>query len=310
MKRIRFFLALAAIVAGGTLFHACQHDDGMIMNPTMKGGGSELVLFNANQPDCEIDCIDLTADPVVYYPVYDQETVGWGGANKFTKTVDLRVYNTETHFVIEFKSTHSPQNLYVDPDRDEEGDIVGDGLETEDIGGGWFRYTIELIDGWMACDVAEYEVIITGSGPPATFDVEYYLIGICGDCEDIFATAYAGNMEGENSGSPGAGFNNAWWYAFDAEGDEVQSIWAEIDDVFEVIGTATLANDVITLDLGNWYLQEGEETVKYYVYADGELPTAGRPIPGHATYKGANLVIPLLENIRYYVIHLDIETCR
>ena len=66
----------------------------------------------------------------------------------------------------------------------------------------------------------------------------------------------------------------------------------------------------ITSSLNSDYsLKEGEdESVKWYSYADGQLPTAGRPTPGQAPNKGTSLVIDT-NGDRYYVIHLDVQTC-
>lgn len=130
----------------------------------------------------------------------------------------------------------------------------------------------------------------------------------CVDCELVTDTGYVGDLEGENSGIPSQGFNNAWWYAFDIEGAATQSVYQKEN----VIGTATFdaLAGTITINLDPAYsLVEGATgSVKWYSYADGSLPTAGRPTPGQAPNKGTSLVINT-NGDRYYVIHLDVQTC-
>lgn len=130
----------------------------------------------------------------------------------------------------------------------------------------------------------------------------------CVECEVVTDTGYVGDLEGENSGLPGQGFNNAWWYAFDTEGELTQNIYQKDN----VIGTATYdeIDGTISIHLDPAYsLVEGSsESVKWYSYPDGSLPTAGRPTPGQAPNKGSDLVIDTNAD-RYYVIHLDVQYC-
>lgn len=130
----------------------------------------------------------------------------------------------------------------------------------------------------------------------------------CSECEYAYESGYVGNTEGENSGTPGNGFNNAWWYAFDIEGPEVQNVYQNDN----IIGSATY-NDIegtITINFKDGFsLNDGEsESVKWYSYAEGNLPTAGRPIPGQAPNKGNSLTINT-NGDRFYVIHLDVQYC-
>ncbi|MDO8968062.1 MAG: hypothetical protein Q8S14_13875 [Algoriphagus sp.] len=127
-------------------------------------------------------------------------------------------------------------------------------------------------------------------------------------CVFEFDSGYAGNTEGENNGNPSQGFNNAWWYAFDIEGSSVQNVYQNEN----VIGTATYdaIEGTITISFNSGYsLKDGEsKSVKWYTYANGALPTAGRPIPGQAPNSGTSLTIDT-NGDRYYVIHLDVQFC-
>ncbi|NCU32038.1 MAG: hypothetical protein EOM23_03660 [Candidatus Moranbacteria bacterium] len=83
MKKISILMTMAVFIIGGAIFYSCQKED-ISEKVNLK---SVAVL-----PDCELDCIDLTADPIVYFPVADQVTVQWGGraGTDNTKIVDLK----------------------------------------------------------------------------------------------------------------------------------------------------------------------------------------------------------------------------
>ena len=166
MKRKLFLLgALALLVAGG-VFWSCQKDELMNFDE-----GVMLKLATVYD-DCYNQCIKAGSGD--YFYKTDTKTISWG-KDKNTKVVDLKYYNTETHFVIEFKSTHSPQNLYID------GNFV---LEYNGSENTWITHSIPLNDEWEACDLVEHLVRIEGQGNPVNFDIEYNLIGLCTDCND------------------------------------------------------------------------------------------------------------------------------
>ncbi|SIN98779.1 hypothetical protein [Algoriphagus halophilus] len=125
-------------------------------------------------------------------------------------------------------------------------------------------------------------------------------------CE--YETGYVGNTIGETEPAQGNGNNNAWWYAFDIEGPTTQNVYQKNN----VIGTAVYDENAgtITINFDSSYsLKEGEsESVKWSSYADGLLPTGGRPTPGQSLNKGTDLVIDT-NGDRYYVIHLDVQVC-
>lgn len=128
------------------------------------------------------------------------------------------------------------------------------------------------------------------------------------ECELEYETAYVGNTVGETDPAQGNGNNGAWWYAFDVDGPATQDVYQKNNK----IGSATYdsGNETITISLNSAFnLKDGySESVKWYSYADGELPTGGRPTPGLAPNKGTSLVIDT-NGDRYYVIHLDVQTC-
>lgn len=112
-------------------------------------------------------------------------------------------------------------------------------------------------------------------------------------------TAFGGDTEGDGA---------AWWYYYDTEGPEIQTVWAgqTID-----IGTVTVSDPVngevtIEISLNGWDLQADSEAVKIQGYDRNDIPTS-RPIAGLFTdYKGDSLTVTVPEN-DIFVIHLDVQ---
>lgn len=129
----------------------------------------------------------------------------------------------------------------------------------------------------------------------------------CAPCtESESDTAYAGNGTGGTDSG-----NKAWWYYLDiADGssDVTADVWrGKSNDIGDVSYNAS--TKMITITLDDWFLEtDNSESVKWYSYADGALPTNGRPIPGQAPYKGTSLTFSASTD-RYYAIHLDVATC-
>lgn len=112
-------------------------------------------------------------------------------------------------------------------------------------------------------------------------------------------TAYGGDTEGDGA---------AWWYYYDTEGPEIQTVWAgqTID-----VGTVTVSEPddgdvVIEINLNGWELQADSEALKIQGYAQGNIPNS-RPAAGQLNdYKGTSLTVTVPEN-DIYVIHLDVQ---
>lgn len=117
-------------------------------------------------------------------------------------------------------------------------------------------------------------------------------------------TAWGGN-NGVNINDPGA-----WWYYYDTNGDETQTIWAgqTID-----VGTVKVVDGTIYLTLTDgWELQDDGEAVKiggYEIIPDSR-PSAGNYelSSGTTLYKGTDLIVDV-EHYDYYAIHLDVQLC-
>jgi hypothetical protein len=152
-----------------------------------------------------------------------------------------------------------------------------------------------------------------GGNVPELSNLTFCLI----ECEDEPCwqeeTAFGGDTEGSGS---------AWWYIFDTQGLDRQSIFAGQKEIDGAYVEWNEDNDVLTIVLGdNLKLQDIKEVTKLNpkgktttsleneqvkVQGYAEIPL-GRPSAGGFTlYKGRNLVIQG-NGSRYYVIHLDVE---
>ncbi|MFC0261479.1 immunoglobulin domain-containing protein [Fontibacter flavus] len=122
------------------------------------------------------------------------------------------------------------------------------------------------------------------------------------DCDEEYfcegsQTAYGGSTEGDGS---------AWWFYFDTTKDAEQPIYAG-QKLTNGKVTYDADKDEISIDLGDWELQESDEAVKVLAY--NELPTA-RPANGGGPnspriYAGRELLVKG-NGSRFYVIHLDV----
>jgi len=205
----------------------------------------------------------------------------------------VRVYNSPTKIFYEFSSSTTINSISVN------GQTIS-GL----------TYSENLPPNWDGTTVVNNTFAFTrsgaggGGGNATSVVTSYTLTPMCppAECIIVNESAYVGDTRGENDPGSGQGNNNAWWYAFDVTGDATQSVYQNGNEV----GQATLANGIITISLINGWSLSGGESVKWYSYAEGDLPTEGRPTPGQAPNKGSSLSIQTSSD-QYYVIHLDIQ---
>nr|WP_294938490.1 hypothetical protein [uncultured Flavobacterium sp.] len=166
-------VAIYCLLAMTLILTACQKDE-----MTDKNNNSQKTFSLLRTGDCESDCI---APDGPYFDIQDSKMVYWGGRTNTSnsKKVDIKYYNTETHFVMEVKSTNNWSDLVINGVSSWTGGPVAAGT--------WGVYSVPLDSGWQACDMINFTLAVTGNGPPASFDVEYKLIGICYDgCESSF----------------------------------------------------------------------------------------------------------------------------
>lgn len=313
MKKQYSLFVFAALLIGGVLFHSCQKDEIQYKEKLQEGIDHAGYLLNTTDGgDCNTDCIDLEADPVMYFPKTDQETVQWGGpqGTNNTKVIDLEYYNTETHFIIRYKSTHSPANLVIDDE---------DVLEYNGPEDTWVAYEIELEYGWAACDPIHYDVRVEGSGPPADFDLEYALIGICVDCVIRHETAWADGPRYVEQGNWATytvfvedGIVNIYAGQTELIGTVAMSIAEALDG--EGNPTGEFFQDLVFELVDGWVLKDVDENVKIEGYID--VPPAQNPAPGQFTYKESlggitswGIGFSSEVHYNYFGIHLDVEIC-
>lgn len=166
-------VAIYCLLAMVFTFTACQKDDTL-----EKTDSSQKTFSLVRAGDCRSDCI---APGGPYFDVQDLQTISWGGryGDANTKTVKIKYYNTETHLVIEVKSTHSWSDLIINGVSSWTNGPVA--AET------WGVYSVPLDADWQACDALEFKLEVAGQGPPVGFNIVYNLIGVCDDgCDTEF----------------------------------------------------------------------------------------------------------------------------
>ena len=172
IKRAKSLLAVMA----GLAIVACSGEETRTNDVNTLTAVTQTSMFAETEVNCETVCISEG----VYFPKTDQSTISWGGKdnNKDSKTVDVEYYNTETHFVLKVKSTAGWSDLVIDG--------VSVWTEGNVEANTWATYTYPLSEGWQACDTESFALKVTGNGPPANFNVNYNLIGVCPPCETGF----------------------------------------------------------------------------------------------------------------------------
>lgn len=166
-------VAICCLFAFIFIFSGCQRDD---MSDRNTDAGTTFSLLRSG--DCEADCI---APGGPYFDTQDSKVISWGGRynNANTKRIDVKYYNTETQLVLEIRSTTGWNDLLINGVSSWTGGPVA--------ANAWGVYSVPLDSDWQACDAVAFALQVAGQGPPATFDVNYNLIGVCDDgCETEF----------------------------------------------------------------------------------------------------------------------------
>lgn len=163
---------LCCLVAPLVFLTSCETEES-----TDRIGNSDATVTRSASGNCASDCI---SDTNPYYPTSDVSTVTWG--NNFSKTIDIKYYNTATHFVLEVRSSNGWSDLLIN------GVSVWEENEMDPLAPNeWGTYSYPLPNGWQACDRINFALQVAGNGPSANFAVDYNLIGICDEgCETEF----------------------------------------------------------------------------------------------------------------------------
>jgi len=159
-KGITLMLVMALVVMGcDSIVDQQTEADSAIETSDISG------VLSVDTPP--VTCIDPDADE--YHVVSESKTVEWGNRrNPFEKTVEIEYYNTLTEFVLRVKSTEMIADVLVDDEsiKNFDGTVAA---------GTWQKFTIDLDEG----DTQSFSLKVTGSGPPAYFEVDYTLLGEC-----------------------------------------------------------------------------------------------------------------------------------
>ena len=188
-----------------------------------------------------------------------------------------------------------------------------EGVEVDDCGNGTFTQNISeygvyvyqvVLDPSALIDDSDPEnpvVLCEACDPVSEVLVECFQVIVCRT-----ETAFGGDVDPMVE-------KGAWFFVFDTgDWDEVenpelvQNITADSD---VVIGTVTYDGVGFTLEFTpDWMLLVGEEeSVKVGGFADvpDKRPSGGKL----GLYKGTVIEDAVLDGSRYYVIHLDVQTC-
>lgn len=190
LKSLKFALAMVFILFVSSCtdetdaLNITEDDSSLQIISSIKEG--QLSAKDYDVSDCTEDCIEVGSED--YFEKEDSQIVSWGGkeGDKFSKTVDIIYYNTETEFVLKVRSTNGWSDLVI-------GGVSSwtDGpVDADEYG----TYSFSLEEGWKACDIIDFRLQVTGNSPQADFDVSYNLFGVCGGCDDeSFSVVTANN---------------------------------------------------------------------------------------------------------------------
>jgi uncharacterized protein (TIGR02145 family) len=272
MKTTRILFLVVLWLSGSVLFNTCQNEE--FDDQTLSLTGDDYIseeeairesalLVIENQSAC------INPDDPVFVENTQQETAQWGNPKSpFVKTVDIAYYNTLTHFVLKVKSTHGWADLVIDGES-----VWVDGPVGENA---WGEYSVELPIGWAAGDANSFALTVAGYGPPARFEVQYALIGVCTYYDlslDVSLTG-AGNVTG--AGTYGAGVlvpltataNTGYAFVNWTDGLDVVSTVANFDyemPAYDVILTANFEEELTV-----WPRDTETEVVDVYNPATGK----------------------------------------
>lgn len=192
------------------VFSSCQNDvlenDLTDTNALMS---ASLLTFQPFE-DCQLQCIEEGSE------TYYAESGSLSESNGQQRTISYIYYNTETHFVVEATYQQNNSNTKANIDISINGTKESFSDVTQ---GSTASSSIELPEGWLACDIMEFSIIANfnngqanpnsqnsrggsiknNSVNPAQNDLEsgslsYSLIGVCPPCEESFS--YKENQDG------------------------------------------------------------------------------------------------------------------
>jgi uncharacterized protein (TIGR02145 family) len=168
MKKVKIIFFVSSIFACLIIWQSCQKDEEPL---SLNKDAESMPLKTAVVFGSPIVCIDPDGP---YIEGSDMLVVSWGGSNndKFSKSIEIKYYNTLQDFVLKVMSSNGI------------ADVLMDGVSVKNFKvtvppGEWQEITFPLGEDWEADETWAFKLEITGFGPPAYFDVDYSLIGAC-----------------------------------------------------------------------------------------------------------------------------------
>ncbi|RTY94937.1 hypothetical protein [Flavobacterium sp. GT3R68] len=173
IKTHSFFIIFSFLFLLILLLLSCQRED--IQYAT--GARNNPNYLRTEYQNCEAHCI---IENGLYFEKSAQKIITWGGAhnNKFTKTIDIRYFNTERDFVIRVRSSNGWNDLMIDG--------VSSWTHGPVAAGVWQTYSYPLHENWQQCNLESFRLKVGGNGPAADFFISYNLVGVCDPCETLF----------------------------------------------------------------------------------------------------------------------------
>ena len=197
MKRLpqidRFFTAVCSMLILSVfilLFFSCEQeslqDDSLRIKAQFKTASLKTIV---DYNDCSSVCIEEGNE--TYYAKSDSKSAS-SGPN--SKSVSYIAYNTKDQFFVEVLyqitggSSDAKATITID--------IEGDSVETTGISSGTtVSHSINLPEGWQACDPISFTVHQEALARPINFSDTYSLVGVCASsCDESFS--YDKNEDG------------------------------------------------------------------------------------------------------------------
>lgn len=167
MLKIFYITAFTLLLASGIFMVACTKDPGIPETAVApKHNNINTVVADCNKPGGN------------YAEKKIRGIVHWGGryGNRYSKTTDISVYNTDNELRLLVNSTKYIADVKLSFQGEEQP------LSLKDTPG-FFHRSLEksflLPPNWHVNDTIHLELLVEGPGPEATFALEYVIRGNC-----------------------------------------------------------------------------------------------------------------------------------
>jgi uncharacterized protein (TIGR02145 family) len=167
MHTYTLILRITTIIVAISILSSCLEES----EPDIYNVEQEIKVTLAT--DCYNDCFEEGGP----YPEKEFQTTVWWGNRKFSKTVNMIIYNTSDSVFFRLKSSHTAATIKISFLDDELERYVEDTPLPAET---WTEEGFALPSVWKSCDTMEVEIEVNGHGPAAVFTVSYHLVEACG----------------------------------------------------------------------------------------------------------------------------------